>query len=262
MTGIALIAGQGALPGTLARALPEGALRVWHLDGFAPEGLGSEPFRVERLGTLIETLNDAGIKRVCFAGAIARPRLDPSAIDAATLPLVPRMMQALHAGDDGALRAVIAIFEEAGLEVVGAQSLVPALLDIPVIGMPSDRDRADMGRARAIHAALAPLDVGQGCVVAGGQALAVEALPGTDWMLASLTHFAAKPPGGVLWKAAKAGQDRRVDMATIGPDTVDAAAAAGLNGIAVERGAVLVLDAEAMRARCAATGMFLAALDP
>lgn len=262
MTGIALIAGQGALPAALARALPEGGFRIWHLDGFAPEGLASEPFRVERLGSLVATLTEAGMERVCFAGAIARPRLDPSAVDAATMPLVPRILRALQAGDDGALRAVIAVFEEAGIEVVGAQDLAPSLLEPPETGAPTDRDLADIARARAVHAALAPLDIGQGCVVAGGQVLAVEALPGTDWMLASLTRLTAKPAGGILFKASKPGQDRRIDMATIGPATVRRAAEAGLCGIAVERGGVLVLDGEEIRARLAETGLFLTALDP
>ncbi len=260
MTRVALIAGRGGLPAALATALP--GVRVRHLEGFAPEGVASEPFRVEHLGSLIASLTAEGIGRICFAGAIARPRLDPAAIDAATLPLVPRMMQALQVGDDEALRAVVGFFEEAGLEVVGAQDLVPALLDVLEVGVPGDRDRADIARARGVHAALAPLDVGQGCVVAGGQVLAVEAMPGTAWMLASLTHFAGKPAGGVLFKAAKAGQDRRMDMATIGPDTVDQASAAGLAGIAVERGAVLVLDGGQLAARAAAAGLFIAALDP
>lgn len=262
MTDIALIAGQGALPAALARVLPADGFRVWHLEGFAPEGLASESFRVERLGSLVATLGEARVTRVCFAGAIARPPLDTSAVDAATMPLVPRILQALQAGDDGALRAVIAVFEEAGIEVVAAQDLAPSLLEPPVTGTPDDRDIADIARAREVHAALASLDIGQGCVVAGGQVLAVEALPGTDWMLSSLKHFAAKPAGGVLFKAAKPGQDRRIDMATIGPATVGRAADAGLSGIAVVRGAVLVLEREETRARLAQAGLFLTALDP
>jgi molybdenum cofactor synthesis domain-containing protein len=55
-----------------------------------------------------------------MAGAIGRPKLDPAMIDAATMPLVPRMMQALGQGDDGALRVVIALFEEAGFALRAA----------------------------------------------------------------------------------------------------------------------------------------------
>ncbi|WP_299653282.1 UDP-2,3-diacylglucosamine diphosphatase LpxI [uncultured Jannaschia sp.] len=255
---LALIAGAGRLPATLAAALAGRDWRAWHLEGFAPEGLASVPFRVETLGSLIATLRAEGVSEVCFAGRIARPELNPSALDMATVPLVPRMMQALGQGDDAALRTVIAFFEEAGLRIVAPQDLAPGLLDVPNVGAPSERDRADIARAVAVHRALAPLDVGQGCVVARGQVLAVEAMPGTDWMLESLGRIEGRPGGGVLYKAAKAGQDRRIDMATIGPETVTRAAQAGLAGIAVAAGDVLVLDPDALRHRLAATGLFLA----
>lgn len=257
---VALIAGAGPLPGLLAAALDGGGRdwAAWHLDGHAPEGIASEAFRVEHLGTLVATLLARGVGEVCFAGAIARPPLDPAALDEATRPLVPRILAAVRAGDDGALRAAIAVFEEAGLRVVGAQEIAPALLDLPITGAPDAGARADVDRAAAVHAALAPLDIGQACVVARGLVVAVEALPGTDAMLAGIAGFAGAR-GGVLYKAAKAGQDARVDMATVGPATVDGAAAAGLAGIAVVAGSVLVIGAGEMRARLEAAGMFLIA---
>ncbi|MGB3409497.1 MAG: UDP-2,3-diacylglucosamine diphosphatase LpxI [Jannaschia sp.] len=303
MSRLALIAGQGALPAVLANALGRSG-RAWfacHLKGFAPTGVGqSRAFRIENLGSFIASLKDDGVDEVCFAGAIARPPLDPSAVDAATTPLVPRMMQAVQVGDDAALRTVIAFFEEAGLAVVGAQDVAPALLTLPLHGTPTERDLSDIARAVEVHAALSAVDVGQGCVVAAGQVLAVEAAPGTDWMLASLYEGPPAPPqprppagglfggdlfggaadwlsggsvprggmpafprpaGGVFFKAAKPGQDRRIDLPTIGPETVRRVAAAGLNGIAVERGGVLVLDPEDVAAQVRAKGLFLAGWD-
>ncbi|MGB3556541.1 MAG: UDP-2,3-diacylglucosamine diphosphatase LpxI, partial [Jannaschia sp.] len=189
MSRTALIAGQGALPALLANALGRSG-QPWfacHLEGFTPVGVGqSRAFRIERLGTLLADFKADGVDEVCFAGAIARPPLDPARVDEATSPLVPRMVEALRQGDGEALRTVIAIFEEAGFRVVGAQEVEPSLLDLPLHGTPSEADLADIGRAAEVHDALAAVDVGQGCVVAGGQVLAVEATPGTDWMLASL----------------------------------------------------------------------------
>ncbi|UWQ16660.1 LpxI family protein [Jannaschia sp. M317] len=261
----ALIAGQGALPAIVARALDQ-AGADWvahHLDGFAPDDVPQAvPFRIEHLGSLIQTLVGGGVTRVCFAGAIARPPIDPSALDAATLPLVPRLMQAIQAGDDGALRAVVALFEEAGMSVVGAADLAPALLDLPEVGTPSRLDQTDIARAAQVHGALASVDVGQGCVVAAGQVLAVETLPGTDWMLDTLAAgFPARPDGGVFFKASKPGQDRRVDLPAIGPATVRRAAAAGLSGLALERGGVMVLDPAGVAQALADTGLFLTAWD-
>jgi DUF1009 family protein len=100
------------------------------------------------------------------------------------------------------------------------------------------------------------VDIGQSCVVAAGQALAVEALFGTDWMLDSL-RLRPDGAGGVLFKAPKPDQDRRVDLPTIGPSTVAGAAAAGLSGIAIEAGGVMVTDRDRTIADCDRLGLFL-----
>lgn len=253
---LALIAGQGRLPELVAEAASP---LIVALEGCPPEHLlPDRTFRLEGLGTLLSDLKAEGVTQVCFAGAIRRPRLDPAAIDAATAPLVPRIMEALARGDDGALRIVLDIFCEAGFDVRAAHELCPELL--PAAGVltrtqPGPAAEADLARARAAHAALAAADIGQAVATAGGQVIALEAAYGTDWTLESL----AKRPGagGLLWKAPKAGQDRRVDLPAIGPGTVRRAAAAGLDGIAVEAGGVMILDREKTVAEADAHGLFL-----
>ena len=69
MTRSAIIAGAGALPAALVAALP-GRPFVAALEGFAPIGLTPDvSFRVERLMPFLRMLEDAGVTRVCFAGA-------------------------------------------------------------------------------------------------------------------------------------------------------------------------------------------------
>jgi UDP-2,3-diacylglucosamine hydrolase len=102
--------------------------------------------------------------------------------------------------------------------------------------------------------------VGQACVVAGGLCLAVEALPGTDAMLTAVAALpsALRPPiKGLVYKAAKPGQDRRIDLPTIGPATLDLVAAAGLGGVVFQAGSVICLDLPAMLAQATARGLFL-----
>ncbi|PCH67170.1 MAG: phosphatidate cytidylyltransferase [Rhodobacteraceae bacterium] len=256
---LALIAGRGALPGELANRL-EVAPLVCALDGFGPDDLPVDvTFRLETLGTLLAVLRDNGVTDVCMAGAIGRPVLDPSAIDAATLPLVPLLQQAMTSGDDGALRAAIIAFESAGMTVMGAHEVAPDLLPPPgcsTHAQPGAPDRADAARGAEIVAAMAAADIGQACVVQHHQALAVEGAFGTDWMLQSLT---TRPDagGGILFKAPKPGQDRRVDLPTIGPDTIVAACAAGLAGVVIESQGVMVLDRATVLAECNRLGLFL-----
>lgn len=258
----ALIAGTGALPALLAAAAPK--MLICEMEGFAAAVPGAEPvrFRVERLVPFLDGLVERGITRVCFAGAMQRPRLEPELFDARTASIVPRLLGAMQAGDDATLRAVIALFEEWGLEVVGADAIAPDLVpgEGVLCGAPSAQDEADAARAAAIVAALGAVDVGQGAVVARGLCLATEALPGTDAML----DFAAlhralvpAPKAGVFFKAPKPGQDRRIDLPAIGPQTVAKAAAAGLAGIVFEAGGVLLLDRAATVQAAEAAGLFL-----
>lgn len=270
---LAIVAGEGDLPALVFKALEADgtAFQLCEMEGHPSDARGDRPvirFRIETLGSFIAELLRKGVDRVCFVGRVGRPPLDPSKIDPATMPLVPRMMAALQQGDDAALRTVLSFFHEAGIESVGAHELRPDLLpDVGVLTkvQPSDAHLKDADRGAEIIAAMAQADVGQSCIVARGQALAIEAQPGTDWMMQSLMvqniglnndlvaaalgyggalqRSAALGPGGILVKAAKPGQELRIDMPTIGPNTLRRAAQVRLEGVVIEAGRVMMLDA-------------------
>ncbi|MBO9445123.1 UDP-2,3-diacylglucosamine diphosphatase LpxI [Ruegeria sp. R14_0] len=256
---LALIAGTGVLPGEVVAQLGEHPV-ICAMEGFRPDTLTPDiEFPLEQVGSFITEIKARGVTQVCMAGAVGRPPIDPTRIDAATMPLVPILQQAIMSGDDAALRAVIGIFEDAGLEVKAAHEIAPNLL--PQIGcltqaQPSEADLADADRASGIVRAMGAADVGQACVVSKRQALAIESIFGTAWMLQSLTQ---RPDagGGVLFKAPKPDQDRRADLPAIGPETVSGAVAAGLSGIVIEKGGVLVLEKDRVIAECDRLGLFL-----
>ncbi len=268
---VGILAGRGALPPLLAQALRRAgrAVVVAHPEGLqiaAPQGCERLAYRVEKLGALFRGLRERGVGEVVLAGGIDRPKLQVSAFDLKTAALAPRILAALKAGDDGLLRVVLAIFEAEGFAVRAAQDLAPELLPaegVPTAARPSARDREDAARAAAIVAALSAVDVGQGAVVAQGVALAVEAAPGTDAMLAQVAAMdPARRPApdagrGILYKAPKLGQDRRVDLPAIGPQTFQAAAEAGLAGIVVAAGGVMLLEPERALPLADAAGLFL-----
>ena len=261
---LALIAGSGGLPATVAAAQQEPPV-ICALEGFAPEGLAVDyPFRLEQLGTLLADLQAHGVTEVCFCGAIQRPAVDPAAIDAATMSLVPVLMQAIASGDDGALRAVIGIFEDRGFTVRAAHELAPEVLapeGVLTATWPDDALCEDEKRGRAVLAVLAPLDVGQGCVAGAGQIWAIETTGGTDHMLRTLPPAAAKTRA-LLIKSPKAGQDLRVDMPTVGPETIDAVADAGLAGLVIVAGQTILLSrAETIR-RADEAGLVLWSREP
>ncbi|MCB2128808.1 MAG: UDP-2,3-diacylglucosamine diphosphatase LpxI [Rhodobacteraceae bacterium] len=273
MTRTAIIAGQGALPGLLAAAMTARGedFVIAEMEGFAASVKAPTlPFRIERLVPFLDHLADLSVDRVVFAGAIRRPRIEAELIDHRTATLVPRLIAAMGKGDDAALREVISIFEEWDFSVVGADHIAPDLVPGAgvLVGTPTEADRRDAARGAEIVAALGPLDIGQGAVVAQGLCLAVETLPGTDAMLAFVAAHAPtfrpdpKGAGGVFYKAPKPGQDRRIDLPAIGVETVRRAAAAGLAGIAWEAGGVILLDRKSVEDAAEAAGLFLWAREP
>ena len=261
---LALIAGEGVLPRAVAGAQDVPPL-VAAFDRFRPDGLRCDEdllWRAETMGTLLRRLQDRGVTEVCLCGTVRRPDIDPTLIDEATRPLVPIIAQALAGqGDDALMRAVIGIFEGAGFAVRAAQDVAPALLPpagVLTTTMPSDAARNMAALGDVESAAQASRDLGQSCVIRDGAVVAREDDRGTDAMLAelALAETAARP-GGLFFKAPKPGQERRADLPVIGPETARAAGLAGLDGIVVQAGGVMVLERAQTIADCDARGLFL-----
>ena len=262
---LALIAGQGKLPVELTHRLAaEGqAFQLFELAGFGfdnPDGLDVTPFRIEHLGSFIDKLVAEGFREVCFAGAIGRPKIDVNAIDAATWPLLGRIQGAITAGADGALRAVVQLFEDHGFRVVGAHDIAPDLLPdvgFPTKAQPGPDHLTDIQIGWSILDQQGARDSGQASVIAGGKMLVEEDETGTDAMLATVQDA----EGGILFKGPKPDQDRRVDLPTIGVRTVAGAKDAGLAGIGIEAQGVLVLDLAGVISACDEAGLFLAVVE-
>lgn len=253
---LALIAGRGGLPGAIAAAVAHRPL-VCALEGSPPDTLRPDRIiQLEKLGGFVKWLKRQGVSELCLCGGVSRPPLRWWRLDGATLALVPRIRRALARGDDGALRIALDLFEQEGFRVLGAHEVAPQLLMPPrTLGTPFD----DAGELAAlgdhVSAAQGRADLGQSSVLRGGRVVAREDARGTDAMLAGLP--AGPGRDGILYKAPKPGQDRRADLPTIGPDTVSGAARAGLAGIVIEAGGVIVLDQPGVTDRLAETGLFL-----
>lgn len=242
---LALIAGRGRLPAQVAAAQARPPF-VCALAGNGPDtDLPVDvTFRLETLGSLMADLVDRGVTEVCFCGGVDRPAFDPEALDAATLPLVPLFQRAMASGDNGALEVIKQIFEQKGFAVRGADELVAGLVARAGVlsrAQPSDQMRRDAARGASVLAGLAALDIGQACVIGHEQVLGVEAMGGTAHLLETLPSR-AREMNAILCKGPKSGQIREIDMPTIGPETFHAAHTAGLAGIVVDAGEVIILE--------------------
>lgn len=267
--GLAIVAGRGDLPRLIAEDAARRGRRyvVVVFGGLALDWLDGHPVvaaAFEKPGRLFRDLRAAGCGEVTFAGGMARPALRLMRFDLRMLRLAPRLLRGIRSGDDSTLRLVAAIFEAEGFIVRAPHEILIDLIaeaGVPTRAQPSPRDRADAERAAGIVAALGAADVGQAAVVAGGICLGLESIQGTDALLrfAGETPPALRPSSarGVLFKAPKPGQDRRMDLPAIGAETVRGAAAAGLAGIVVEAGGAMILDHAGTIAAADAADLFL-----
>ncbi len=221
--------------------------------------------RLGAAGRIIRLLREHTCADVVMIGTVRRPSLLDIRPDAEGTRILARIGRAIFAGDDGLLAAVARVLGEEGFRVLAPQHVLADGLGRAglLAGPPPDAlAMADIARAVAVARALGRVDVGQGCVVQQGLVLAVEAVEGTDAMIARCAGLAREGPGGVLVKLVKPGQDRRADLPTIGLATVRGAAAAGLRGIAFEAGGTILVDRAAMCEAAGASGLFLYGIDP
>ena len=265
---LGIIAGKGDLPGLIldaARAEARPAF-VLALEGQTSEDLVRDVehawIPLGAVGRGLEALAAAAVRDVVFAGGVRRPSLLKLGLDARGARLMAKFGKAAL-GDDRLLSVLIAEIESEGLRVVGADDILHDLLVVEgVLGRhrPDDLAASDIARGLEVACALGAVDVGQAVVVQQGIVLGVEAIEGTDALIARAANLRREGPGGVLVKIKKPGQERRADLPTIGLSTVTAAVDAGLRGIAIEAGATLLIGRERLVAAADAAGLFVTAL--
>jgi UDP-2,3-diacylglucosamine hydrolase len=268
---LAIICGGGSFPGAVAEAVKRQGRRLvmFGLKGWADPALIARYthhwISIGQAGHFFRLARAENCRELLFIGTVLRPHITQLRLDWETIRAMPGLVRAYRGGDDKLISGVAKIAERGGLRVVGVKDVAPEILVAEgVFGrhQPSERDRADIARALTMIAALGPFDVGQAAVVADNHVLAVEAAEGTDHMLARLTDLrrlgrvTALPGTGVLVKAPKPGQDRRFDLPSIGPLTIEKVVQAGLAGLAVTAGSTMIADAEQVIAAADRAGIF------
>ena len=273
---IAIVAGSGQLPIDLAMHLRDEGISplVVMVEGEAAPELAEfehETITLEEFARFLPMLRRHKVTHAVFAGGIGRrPRLRDLKLTFAFLTLIPRALMALKRGDDGLLRTISGMVESQGIKVVGAHEIMPDLLasaGAMTKAVPTKRDFADIRAAEEAARAIGLLDIGQAAVAIGGRAIALEGIEGTEGLLERVKGLRshgriAGHKRGVLVKCSKPGQEERLDLPAIGPQTVRAAHEAGLAGIAIEAGRSLVLDCGKLVEEADRHGMFVFGLSP
>jgi DUF1009 family protein len=272
---IGLIAGGGMLPFAVADSLMARNIcpTFFALKGFCDAAQVTR-FRhhwisIGQFGRLTRLLRAENCRELVFIGTLVRPALSEIRLDWGTIRVIRNVWAAFRGGDDHLLSGVARLFEHEGFRMVGIKDVAPDLL------MPQgcltrasvdDHAAADIATGRDVLRALGPFDIGQAAVVIDGHVVGVEDIEGTDGLLARVARLRAegriraRPARGVLVKAPKSGQDLRFDLPTLGPRTIEGAAAAGLAGIAIVAGNTIVAEPQAMVEAADRAGLFITGL--
>jgi DUF1009 family protein len=270
---LAVVCCAGALPFAVADAV---VARGRHVVLFPVEGIADAAavaryphhwMKFGQAGRLFSLMRQEGCREVVLIGNLTRPKLSGIRLDFTTLRLFPAIIAAYRGGDDHLLTSVGRVFEREGFTLRGAHEVAPEIL-IPAGTLtrrqPTADERSDIDRGLALIKAIGAFDVGQAVVVFNSHIIAVEGIEGTDEMLARVADLRRRerlnaPAGrGVIVKAPKPQQDRRIDLPAIGTKTVENVTMAGLAGIAVAAGETIIADLDATVAAADRAGIFIA----
>jgi hypothetical protein len=271
MTPLGIIAGGGPLPGQVAQAARASGREVFiaGIEGFAEQSVlapfAHRFFRLGAVGAMVHAFRDEGCTDLVMIGPVKRPSFLSLRPDAEGAKMLARIGKAAFLGDDGLLAAILRVLSEEGFTILGAHDIFTDALapeGLLTQTAPDALAMADIARGKEVLKIIGAADIGQACVVQQGIVLAVEAVEGTDAMLARIPSVTRPGPGGVLVKLAKPGQERRADLPTLGSATIQNAIAAGLRGIAFEAGGSLLTNKALMIEAADAGGIFLLGVSP
>ncbi|HKV99546.1 MAG TPA: UDP-2,3-diacylglucosamine diphosphatase LpxI [Vicinamibacterales bacterium] len=263
---IGLIAGNGTFPFLVLRA----ARTLGHqvvvvaiegeafpdLERLARE-LGGTSFAwiaLGQLGKCIKILTGAGVSRAVMAGQVKHVKLFGGVMPDLTLLSVLTRLKSKNT--DALITAVASVLEEHGITLMNSTALLQDLMARPGLltkAKPSAEMQRDFEVGWRAADAVAGVDVGQTVVVKDAAVVAVEAMEGTDAVIARAGVLAG--PGTRVVKVAKPSQDMRFDVPVVGVATIEAMKAAGADGLAIDAGKTLVVDGEACVAAADAAGI-------
>lgn len=249
-TPIGLIAGQGDLPRLIinqCRAQKRNIFVTAIEDQTPPETVADVDhvwIKIGKFGAFIDAFKKRNIRNLVFAGGIKRPNLNTISLDWEGIKLLGSIgYKAL--GDDAILTIITNFFESKGFHIITPGDILQDLT--PKQGMltlkvPSEEELQDISKGIKILELLGDADTGQAIIVQMGQVLGIEAIEGTERLIHRIRDYKLAEQGGILIKMSKPQQNLKIDLPTIGIQTLHQIYDSKLNGIAIEANRSQIID--------------------
>lgn len=255
MNRIAIIAGSGDLPEKVFSSIRTrgGDIVFVCLKGQAKSKLETlAPSIWVTLGEVSKALNFIRrhrIDEVVMIGAVKRPSLHSLRVDAQGKKLLGKIAKGKIFGDNTLLTIVKTFFEDEGFTVRGVDELIGGLIikkgqltDIKL----SNQDKVDIELGQNVLSSLSKYDIGQSIIIENGLVLGIEAVEGTDELIKRCSKLKKDDRSGILVKFAKIGQERKIDLPTIGLDTLYNLSEAGFRGVVFKADSTIIIDKESV----------------
>jgi DUF1009 family protein len=253
MAKLGLLAGSGDLPEKIIQACLKQD-KLIHVIAFhnqtpqsfiqnLPETITHDWVHIGAVGEILKLLKQQDVTDIAFAGAMKRPSWSELKLDWVGLKWLKKIGWKSIQGDNGLLSSVVTLLESEGFKIIHISQILDNLLAPEgVLGkiQPTKEDWVDINRGIEVLKTLGPCDVGQSIIVQEGLVLGIEAIEGTEALIARCDLLRRSGKDGVLIKIAKPQQSRLVDLPTIGESTIKQAL--NLSGIAVQAEATQILN--------------------
>ena len=196
-----------------------------------------------QLGKCIKLLKADRITQAVMAGQVRHVKIFSGIVPDLTLLSVLTRLKSRNT--DALISAVADVLRDEGIELLDSTAfLAPLLAHEGVLSAraPTQYELADFDFGYRMADMIAALDIGQTIAVKDKAVVAVEAMEGTDAVIARAGHLAGQ--GVRIIKVAKPKQDMRFDVPVIGIATIQAMRVAGATALSIDAGRTLVLDGE------------------
>lgn len=217
--------------------------------------------RIGAVGEALSFLRRTGAEEIVMTGGIKRPSLSSLRPDTAGAALLKKLGKAFFLGDDALLKAITAFFEEENFTVVGVDSILTDIIaDEGILGKisPNKQEKNDIKLGFSAAKEIGRLDIGQAAIVENGIILGKEDTHGTDALIERCAKLRkAKTKSGVLVKTKKPDQEEKVDLPSIGVNTVENLHKHGFAGVAVEAYHSLIIDKKELLQKADEYGIFV-----
>jgi DUF1009 family protein len=196
---------------------------------------------IGKFGEIIKLIKSKKSKKVLFAGKIAKPNFSSLRLDLKGIYYMPSVIRASKIGDAAIIKSIISILANEDIKVISSTFYNPELSlkkGNYSTTKPTNSDLRSIQKAKNYFNEINSLDHVQALVVKDEQIIAKEGTQGTKKMLSKLK----KNSGGILIKLPKKKQDLRIDLPTVGLQTIKDIKRYGCKGLVLKSKRNIFLD--------------------